>query len=77
MLRVVTPPCPIMSATQDPIGSATFGVQGIMPTTATSRRVSKRKLDDKRNAENARTKSDQASPSLLPSGTGRLVDKAV
>lgn len=72
-----------MSATQDPIGSATFGVQGIMPTPATSRRVSKRELDDKRNAENkrntenARAESDQASPPLLPSGAGRLVDKAV
>jgi len=55
-----------------------------MPTTATSRRASKRKLKDERNAENderkaenAQTESNQASPSPLQSGTGRLVDKAV
>jgi hypothetical protein len=66
-----------MSATRDQIGISSIGIQSIMPTTGTSRRATKRKPEDDRNTDNARTKSNHASSSPHPSGTGRLVDKAV
>jgi hypothetical protein len=66
-----------MSATRDQIGFPSIGIRSIMPTTGASRRVSKRQSDEDRSSDNARTKSDQESPSPHPPSTGRLVDKAV
>jgi hypothetical protein len=66
-----------MSATRDQIGFPSIGVQSIVPTTRTSQRVTKRRPDEDRSTDHARTKSDQKSPSTHPPSTGRLVDKAV
>jgi hypothetical protein len=71
-----------MSATRDQIGISSIGIQSIMPTTGTSRRLTKHKPEDDRDSDNARTESqnassDVASPSPRPPNTGRLVDKAV
>jgi hypothetical protein len=66
-----------MASSQDQIGISSIGIQSIMPTTGTSRRVTKRKPEDDRNTDDGRIKSDHASPSPHPLGTGRLVDKAV
>jgi hypothetical protein len=67
----------VMSATRDQIGISSIGIQSIMPTTGPSRRATKRKRENDRNTDNARTKSDHPSPTPHPPGTGRLVDKAV
>jgi len=66
-----------MSATRDQIGISSIGIPSIMPTAGTSWRVTKRKPEDDRDTDDARTKSNHASPSPHPPGTGRLVDKAV
>jgi hypothetical protein len=66
-----------MSATRVESGISSIGIQRIMPTTGPSRRVTKRDPEDERDTDNARTKSDHASPSPQPPGTGRLVDKAI
>jgi hypothetical protein len=66
-----------MSATRDQMGFPSIGIRSIMPTTGASRRVTKRQPDKDRSTDNARTKSDQESPSPHQPGSGRLVDKAV
>jgi hypothetical protein len=66
-----------MSATRDQIGFSSIGIQSIVPTTGTSRRVTKRRPDEHRSTDDGRTKSDQKSASTHPPSTGRLVDKAV
>jgi hypothetical protein len=66
-----------MSATSDQFGISSIGIPSIMPTTAPSRRLTKRKPDDDRDTDHARTESHDAPPSPPPPGTGRLVDKAV
>jgi hypothetical protein len=66
-----------MSAARDQIGFSSIGIQSIVPTTGTSRRVTKRQPDEDRSTDDARTKSDQESPSPHPPSIGRLVDKAV
>jgi hypothetical protein len=65
-----------MSATRDQIGISSFRVQGIMPTTGTSRRAAKNRPDD-RKTDYPRTESDDETPSPRPPGSGRLVDKAI
>jgi hypothetical protein len=66
-----------MSATRNQIGFPRIGIQSIVPTTGTSRRVTKRQPDEDRSTDDARTKSDQESPSPHPPTTGKLVDKTV
>jgi hypothetical protein len=68
---------PVMSATRDQIGISSIGIPSIMPTAEMSRRLTKRKPEDDRDPDDARTESHDASPSPAPPGTGRLVDKAV
>jgi hypothetical protein len=66
-----------MSATRDQIGFLGIGIQSIVRTTGPSRRVTKRQPDEDRSTDDARTKSDQDSPSAHPPATGKLVDKTV
>jgi hypothetical protein len=67
-----------MAATRDPIGiSSGIGIQSIMPTTGTSRRVAKPNLGDDHNTENTGSESNHEPPPAPAPGTGRLVDKAV
>jgi hypothetical protein len=66
-----------MSATRDQIGFSSIGIQRIVPTTGPSRRVAKRQPDEDRSTDDARTKSDQESPSPHPPSIGKLVDKTV
>ena len=66
-----------MSATRDPIGISSIGVQSLAPTMGASWRDTKRKPGDRRDSKDAPTKSDDPSPAPHPPGTGRLVDKAV
>jgi hypothetical protein len=67
-----------MSATRDQIGIVTsIGIQRILPTTGTSRRVTKHRPEDDRNTDDGRSESNHASPAVHPPGTGRFVDKAV
>jgi hypothetical protein len=66
-----------MSATRDQIGFPSIGIRSIMPTTGTSRRVTKLQPNEDRSTDNGRNKSDQETPSPHPPGTGALVDKAV
>jgi hypothetical protein len=65
-----------MSPAKDQIGISSIGVQSIMPTTGTPRRATKRKPEDERDTNSARTKHDQASFDT-GSDIGRLVDKLV
>ncbi len=69
--------CQLMSATRDQIDLSSIGIQSIVPTTGTSRRVTKRQPDEDRSTDDGRTKSDQESPSPHPPATGKLVDKTV
>jgi hypothetical protein len=62
-----------MSATRDPIGISSIGIQSVMPSQKPSR-VYKRKPQDDQDTEDAR---DHASPKPHPPGTGTLVDKEV
>jgi hypothetical protein len=66
-----------MSATRDQIGFSSIGIQSIVPTTGTSRRVTKRQPDEDRSTDDARTESDQESPSPHPPATGKLFDRTV
>jgi hypothetical protein len=66
-----------MSATRDPIGISSTGIQRIVPTTGTSWRVTKRKPEDGHDTDDTQSKPNHASPSPQPSGIGKLVDKAV
>jgi hypothetical protein len=66
-----------MAAVRDQIGISSIGIPSIMPTTGTSRRLTKRKPEDDRDPDDARAKSHDASPSPPLPGIGRLVDKAV
>jgi hypothetical protein len=67
-----------MTATRDPTGISSIGIQSIMPTMGTSRRVTRRNPDHDRNTGDASSQSNDAPPlSPPPAGTGRLVDKAV
>jgi hypothetical protein len=75
LLRPVTLPCRVMSTTRDQIGISGIGIQRIMPTTGTSRRVTKRKPEKDPDTDDTPTNSNHASPTTH--GTGSLVDKAV
>jgi hypothetical protein len=48
-----------------------------MPTTRTSRRLTKRKSEDDDGTDDTRNKSNNASPSPHSPGTGTLIDKTV
>jgi hypothetical protein len=63
-----------MSATRDQIGISSIGIQSIMPTARTPRRLTKRKSEDDDGTDDARNKSNHASHSP---GTGTLIDKTV
>ena len=65
-----------MSLAQDQIAFTSIGIQRILPTTGTSRRITKRNPEDDRDTE-AGTQSKDESPLPHPPGTGSLVDKAV
>jgi hypothetical protein len=65
-----------MSETRDQFSISSIGVQRILPTTGASRRLAKRQPENDRDRDDAPTEPD-ASPSPLPPGTGKLVDKAV
>jgi hypothetical protein len=65
-----------MSETRDQLSISSIGVQRILPTTGASRRLAKRQPENDRDRDDAPTEPD-ASPSPLPPGTGKLVDKAV
>jgi hypothetical protein len=66
-----------MSATRDQTGISSIGIQSIMPTTGTARRVTRRKPEDESHSGKTSTKPDFPSSPPLPPGIGRLVDKVV
>ena len=66
-----------MAATRDPLAISSIGIPSIMPTADTSRRLTKRKPGDDRDADDARAETRDASLAPPAPGTGKLVDKAV
>ena len=72
LLKPAKLPCRVMSAAQDQIAFSSIGIQRILPTARTSRRLTKCKPEDDRDTNDARTDFNIASTPPHPSGIGRL-----
>jgi hypothetical protein len=66
-----------MSATRDPTGISSIGIQSIMPTMRKLRRVFKREREDSFDTEDAPSKSDHEASSSHAPGIGGLLDKKI